>query len=599
MNGKNISDAFEKVDMAFIAESDPYAASHKKRFPKWALPVAASFVVLVALSLIFARGKISGKKPPVVSAEKSTIAEQTTDYNEENTSASDETTGKTDGDTENNSGKSNNNNFLNSNRNTSEKTDKNGATTTKKSGDSKTSNTEKQSQEDKTVPSIVPVEPITKPDSGNYTPDVLTESEEYLNAIEPYAISRHQYPSYPLHYAFDDGSDKDSSTRYEEWRQGNQYKMQFLDMWQPASEFIKNSTPVFLSADKGKNVVYSPANVYFAFSLLAETTGGNSRQQILSALNESNISDLRTRANGIWNFNYSNDGATKCLMGNSIWLNNKFSYKKDTLDILASNYYASSFSGDMSSAGYNNAFRQWMNYHTDNLLENQISKLAFQPDTDFTLASTILYKAKWSEPFSVNSTSKQDFKTPKKTVSVDFMHKRCMNKELYYGDNFTSVFFHFDEGGSMTFILPDKGLTPESLLSDSETLQYIVTKCYHWSKSQKYTINCSIPKFDVTSQLDLKSGMKKLGITDCFDSSKADFSPICEQNMGALTEVTHGARVMIDEEGVTATAYTVSTKSGSALTEQPEFDFTLDRPFLFVIKSSDGLPLFVGIVNNP
>jgi hypothetical protein len=31
---------------------------------------------------------------------------------------------------------------------------------------------------------------------------------------------------------------------------------------------------------------------------------------------------------------------------------------------------------------------------------------------------------------------------------------------------------------------------------------------------------------------------------------------------------------------------------------QDEIDFVLDRPFLFVITGEDGLPLFIGIVNQ-
>ena len=30
-----------------------------------------------------------------------------------------------------------------------------------------------------------------------------------------------------------------------------------------------------------------------------------------------------------------------------------------------------------------------------------------------------------------------------------------------------------------------------------------------------------------------------------------------------------------------------------------EIDFTLDRPFLFVVTGAGNLPLFVGIVNQP
>jgi len=38
---------------------------------------------------------------------------------------------------------------------------------------------------------------------------------------------------------------------------------------------------------------------------------------------------------------------------------------------------------------------------------------------------------------------------------------------------------------------------------------------------------------------------------------------------------------------------------GSAMPPSEEVDFVADRPFLFVITGRDGLPLFVGVVNQP
>ena len=37
----------------------------------------------------------------------------------------------------------------------------------------------------------------------------------------------------------------------------------------------------------------------------------------------------------------------------------------------------------------------------------------------------------------------------------------------------------------------------------------------------------------------------------------------------------------------------------AAMPPEDEMDFTLDRPFLFVITNAGGLPLFAGIVNHP
>ena len=119
--------------------------------------------------------------------------------------------------------------------------------------------------------------------------------------------------------------------------------------------------------------------------------------------------------------------------------------------------------------------------------------------------------------------------------------------------------------------------------------------------NQKYLIvNLSLPKFDISSDIDLTDGLKALGITDIFNVAKSDFSALTENANGIiLTKADHAARVTVDEEGVKAAAYTVLMKCGSAAPPDEKIDFVLDRPFIFVITGNSGLPLFVGVVNNP
>ena len=90
-------------------------------------------------------------------------------------------------------------------------------------------------------------------------------------------------------------------------------------------------------------------------------------------------------------------------------------------------------------------------------------------------------------------------------------------------------------------------------------------------------------------------------VFNCFDESKSDFSSLCPDFKDPIfiSKIEHGVRVAIDEEGVTATAYTVEMLAGSARPTEEEIDFVLDRPFVFVITSDDGLPLFIGVVNQP
>lgn len=154
----------------------------------------------------------------------------------------------------------------------------------------------------------------------------------------------------------------------------------------------------------------------------------------------------------------------------------------------------------------------------------------------------------------------------------------------------------------MCFVLPDEGISAEELLADEEAMDFLFSADQgrsQWDKNRFLIVNLSVPKFDVTSETDLISGLKALGITDVFDSSASDFSPMTSDAEGIfVSEAKHDVRVMIDEEGCAAAAYTVIAAAGAAAPPDEEVDFVLDRPFLFVLTGNDGLPLFVGIVNH-
>ena len=165
----------------------------------------------------------------------------------------------------------------------------------------------------------------------------------------------------------------------------------------------------------------------------------------------------------------------------------------------------------------------------------------------------------------------------------------------------TSLDSLLDAGWSPT----DEGETPEALLADPELLAFLSGGVAKWEDYQSVQFNFTVPKFDVVSDIDLLPGLAALGVTDALDPAAADFSPVVKQSASSpglpvwVGKASHAARVMVDEEGCVAAAYTVIGASGGSMPPDETVDFTLDRPVLFVISGRDSLPLFVGIVNNP
>ncbi len=384
------------------------------------------------------------------------------------------------------------------------------------------------------------------------------------------------------------------------WYESKRERKQYYGAGKNLDTFFKKTYGEFLSNLDGENKLYSPLNVYMALAMTAEITDGESRQQILDLLGASSIDSLRKQANSMWNANYSDDGAVTSILASSLWLNKNITFNEKVINSLATNYYASSFQGTMGSPEFDKALQQWLNEQTGGMLNNRINEIKLDPETVMAIATTIFYQAKWEAEFQESYTNKRVFHSSPGDVKCDFMNRTEYDELYYWGDNFSAASKKLANSGKIYFILPDENVSVDDLLSDSEALSFM-TSNGKWNNSQKIRINLSVPKFDVSSNMDLVKGLKKLGVTDCFDDIKSNFSSLCKNydEPMYISRVEHGVRVAIDEEGVTATAYTVEHLAGSARPSDEEIDFILDRPFIFVITSDDGLPLFTGVVNKP
>ena len=291
-------------------------------------------------------------------------------------------------------------------------------------------------------------------------------------------------------------------------------------------------------------------------------------------------------------------GGVTSVLASSLWLRDGTNYVQSTLDTLAKTYYASTFSGEMGSDDYNKVLQSWLNEQTGGLLQEQASGVSFDPDTILAQATTIYYRAKWSEEFSKSQTSEGTFHAAAGDLTCDFMH-RSDSDTYYWGEQFGAIELPLRESGCMKLLLPDEGVSPEDLLQDEEAMNFLLGSG-DWENSKFLIVNLALPKFDVSSDLDLNESLQALGVTDVFSPAAADFSPAIQDADGVyLSRADHAARVTVDEEGVTAAAYTVMMEAGAAEPPDEEIDFTLDRPFVFAITARSGLPLFVGIVNTP
>lgn len=389
-----------------------------------------------------------------------------------------------------------------------------------------------------------------------------------------------------------------SSPAYQRWN--NSLRAQYDQPKGYASSlkpFFRELIPLVLTETDG-NAVCSPLNIYMALAMLAETAGGDSRQQVLDLLGAGSIEDSQTQAGHVWNAHYRSDGTTASLLANSLWLNEDYYYNVFTANTLADRYYASVYQGDLGSAEMNEALRSWLSEQTQGLLDNYINNISMDRDTALALASTVFFRARWQDTFLQQNNTEGIFHSPGGDVPATFMRQTFSHGPYYYGEDYSMVQLDLEFSGGMWVILPDEGCTPQDILDSGYALDAILDPGKR--QSSRCMVHVSLPKFDISAETDLKEALTALGLGDLFDSTTADFTGIMpEEEQAYLGKASHATRVSIDEEGITAAAYTVMGYDGAAPPPEEEVYFTLDRPFIFVITSADGLPLFTGVVNQP
>lgn len=415
--------------------------------------------------------------------------------------------------------------------------------------------------------------------------------------MAPYANEMDYYTA----AGFDDAGYEEARAAWDQDQRRLHYADRSYDALVAGS--LEKTLPAFLAGGAGENRICSPLNVWLALSMLAETTQGSTRQELLDLLGAEAPEQLRQAAASLWKCNYSDDGRLTSLLANSLWLRDGTSYNPDTLATLARDYYAASFSGTMGAPEYDEAIRAWVNEQTGGLLQDAAQGIATQPETVLLLLSTIYYKAAWQDSFSAGNNRRDVFHGPDGDETVEYLCQQLLERQqLYLGAGFQALSKPLEGSGRMYFLLPEEGVSPEALLEKPEVVDFLCSEAGREATADQFChVNLQVPKFDVSSDLDLIPGLEALGLHGVFHPETADFSPLTEESEGMyVSTVRHAARVMIDEEGCTGAAFTEIMVPETAEPEEPEtVDFILDRPFLFVITNNEGLPLFVGTVNHP
>lgn len=376
------------------------------------------------------------------------------------------------------------------------------------------------------------------------------------------------------------------------------------------------SEQAYSSYSGSGNLAVTPLSVYMALSVAAECAQGDTRSEILSALNttygnlKENFSKLY-RSVIFEDISHEGQLSGRLDVTNSIWLNSgiqDFNANDKCISSLADNFFCYSYAADFtnSNRNANKALREFTAEKTKGLIDRDFG---ISERTSFLLVNTLYLHDIWNmygdelrfvdgkHNFTAGDGTKKE---------VRYLQGRYLSGRTYEDEAFTSFYTRTYHGCKIKFILPRDGYS----ISDVFTADNIKTintlddyNGYDGENRIYYYTRCFFPEFGGGFDGDVKDVLKKgFGIRSMFDPDASDFSAVSDAK-NYCSEVRHTVNLKVTKKGIEGAAVTVLDVAGAAPPPDEDYtevyeDFIVDRAFGYVVTNSDDVVLFAGVVDN-
>ena len=363
----------------------------------------------------------------------------------------------------------------------------------------------------------------------------------------------------------------------------------------------------FNTEKHGENFVFSPFSILSILSVLADATGGLTRQEILDALydqmQQGDIAEqLCETGNILSKIDYDNIIADE-------W---RLMQKKNALDFsrhmnISNAMFVREDYGETIHQEFIERFREMYGgliFETNNIAGAmkawltaigkgylEIPQEPFTSEEIMTLVNAVFFDAMWMAPYKNKDVKKRVFTNIDATKStVNMMY----GTETTYVENEQAIGFvkEFQQCDYSFMALLPRKKGPEALQNLIRTVNF-----QHLMNRPTYaSVRAGIPEFTIESEENLKQACADMGITEVL-TPNADFSPLTTAELPAK-KMIHRAKIAVDRNGVKAAAATLVTLC-LGLPPEEKKEVILNRPFVFAIMHrSMYIPVFVGIVNQ-
>ena len=340
-----------------------------------------------------------------------------------------------------------------------------------------------------------------------------------------------------------------------------------------------------------ENALVSPLSVILALAMTANGAAGDTFAQMEKAFGM-DIDTLNVYLHDYAQTLPDGEGGSVHL-ANGIWLDADagFDVEKDFLQTNA-NYYGAGVEAKPFDGALVDEINAWVAQNTKDRIDKIVDDLS--PGAVMMLVNALAFDGVWEDIYREDQVQPGTFTTAGgEEQDATFMH----STEQALQDENAVGFIKYYEGRGYAFaaLLPNEGIDLADYAASltGEKLQRMLSA----EDGDGYR-KVAVPKFSARYSAELSSALAAMGMTDAFDSEKADFSRISAEAELYISQVMHKTFISVDEKGTQAGAATaVEIREATAL--GPDMTVYLDRPFVYMLIDCQAkVPIFLGAVTD-
>ena len=376
------------------------------------------------------------------------------------------------------------------------------------------------------------------------------------------------------------------------------------------------------------NAMLAPVPISLGLAQATAGANGATRRQLDDVLHEVEGFDqglsalwneLRSRSGSQTNDATGRTGRLSVDLASSLWAQRNTPFEEPWLEALARTWDAgireTDFRSDPEQA--RRTVNRWAADATNDQITQLLPRGALDELTRFMATSAAYLRAPWSTPFAPSSTGVAEFRRlDGSRETVPLMQRVDEAAGWAEGSGWQSVTLaYLGDELDLTVVLPDEGrFEAVERALDGDALADLL------DSTRSASVGVSLPRFGLTTDLDLVDPLRTLGATDAFDPVLADFTGITTEEAFSLAGVAHETFFAVDEEGTegsgtrptatttqpattvasTADGPPVPTTAASTAVAPPAHRIVIDRPFLVIVSDrATGAPLLYGRVVSP